>query len=73
MPTRPSKESNLGLQQTRLVLYRLSYWDQAETQPERVTSEPFCFYPPARSDRHKLVRGFGLSASFRDHSKRSAS
>ena len=35
MPTRRSQESNLGLQQTRLMLYRLSY--QAETQPERAT------------------------------------
>ena len=56
MPTRPSQESNLGLQQTRLVLYQLSYQDQAETQPERVTSQPY----PASTDRHKLVRGFGL-------------
>ena len=34
MPTRPSQESNLGLQQTRLVLYQLSHRYQAETQPE---------------------------------------
>ena len=32
MPTRPSQESNLGLQQTRLVLYQLSYRDQARSQ-----------------------------------------
>ena len=31
MPTRPSQESNLGLQQTRLVLYQLSYQDQARS------------------------------------------
>ena len=31
MPTRPSQESNLGLQQTRLVLYKLSYRDQAQS------------------------------------------
>ena len=37
MPTRPSQESNLGLHQTRLVLYQLSYRDQAETQPEQAT------------------------------------
>ena len=29
--------------------------DQAETQPVLVTSKPSCFYPPAPSDRHKLV------------------
>ena len=31
MQTRPSQESNLGLQQTRLVLYQLSYRDQARS------------------------------------------
>ena len=31
IPTRPSQESNLGLQQTRLVLYQLSYLDQARS------------------------------------------
>ena len=60
MPTRPSQESNLGLQLTQLVLYHLSYQDQAETQPEQAKSQPSCFYPPTPSDRHKLVRGFGL-------------
>ena len=44
MPTRPSQESNLGLQQTRLVLYQLIYQDQAETQPERVTSHSSYIY-----------------------------
>ena len=72
MPTRPSQELNLGLQQTRLVLYQLSYRDQAETQPERATSQPSCYYPPAPCDRHELVRGLAFSASFRDHSQRSA-
>ena len=60
MPTRPSQESNLGLQQTQLVLYRPSYRDQAETQPEQATYQPSCFYTPASSDNHKLVHGFGL-------------
>ena len=36
MPMHPSQESNLGLQQTQLMLYRLSYRDQVETQPERL-------------------------------------
>ena len=31
MPTRLSQELNLGLQQTQLVLYRLSYRDQARS------------------------------------------
>ena len=61
MPTCPSQELNLGLQQIRLVLCRLSYWDRAEMQPEHVTSQPSCFYPPAPSDPHKVVHGFGLS------------
>ena len=34
MLTRPSQELNLGLKQARLVLYQLSYRDQAETHPE---------------------------------------
>ena len=38
MQTRPSQKSNLGLQQTQLVFYQLSYWDLAETQPERASS-----------------------------------
>ena len=38
IPSRPSQESNLGLQQMRLVLYQLSYRDQAETQLERFTA-----------------------------------
>ena len=59
MPTRTSQESNLGLQQMRMVFSQL-YWDQAETQPERATFQPSCFYPPVPSDRHKLVHGFGL-------------
>ena len=71
MPTPPSQEPNPGLQQMRLVLYQLSYWNQAETQPERATSQPSCFYPPAPSDRHKLVGGLAFSASSRDHSQRS--
>ena len=72
MPTRSSQESNLGLQQTRLVLYQLSYQDQAKTQPERVTSQLSFFYSPALLDCHKLVHGLAFPASFRDHSQRSA-
>ena len=37
MSTHPSQESNPGLQQTRLVLYELSYRDLAETHLERMT------------------------------------
>ena len=41
MPTRLSQESNVGLQQMQLVLYQLSYQDQAEThQNERHFNHP---------------------------------
>ena len=42
MPTRPSQQWNLGLQQTRLVLYQLSYQDQAikSNQNERHLNHP---------------------------------
>ena len=44
IPTRPSQESNLGLQQTRLVLYQLSYRDQARS-PTRTSGTAVLVYP----------------------------
>ena len=46
--TRPSQESNLGLQQTRLVLYQLSYWDQARS-PTRTSDIFTILLLPSRS------------------------